>query len=92
MDCKTNQEELWPAGQLLGGLLSCLRLPQCAAAQSIVPEAAQQKVWFVLQKERLKTDGLNALLNELQSNLESADTTDEVTPERKCWRYRVRCW
>ena len=58
-----------------------------AAAQAIVPEATQQKAWLALQKERLKTDGLNALLNELQSNLESANTADEVAPVRKCWRY-----
>ena len=58
-----------------------------AAAQAITPEAAQQQAWLTQQKERLKADGLNALLNELQSNLESADTAEEMAPVRKCWRY-----
>jgi len=58
-----------------------------AAAQGIKPEPAQQQAWLSLQKERLKTDGLNALLNELQSNLESAETAEELAPVRRCWRY-----
>ena len=58
-----------------------------AAAQGIATESAEQQAWLVQQKERLKTDGLNALLNELQANLESADTPDDVAPVRKCWRY-----
>lgn len=45
-----------------------------AAAQGIATESAQQQAWLVQQKERLKTDGLNALLNELQANQESAHT------------------
>ena len=32
------------------------------------------------QKERLKTDGLNILLNELQANLESPETPEEMAP------------
>lgn len=40
-----------------------------AAAQGIATEPTQQQAWMNQQKERLKTDGLNALLNELQENL-----------------------
>jgi hypothetical protein len=58
-----------------------------AAAQSKVPEAPEQQAWLSQQKERLKTDSLNTLHNELQSNLESADTAEELAPVRKCWRY-----
>ena len=45
-----------------------------AAAQGIATEPTQQQAWMNQQKERLKTDGLNALLNELQENLESPET------------------
>ena len=58
-----------------------------AAAQGIASGPAQQQAWLAQQKDRLKTDGLNALLNELQANLESADTHEEMAPVRKCWRY-----
>jgi hypothetical protein len=58
-----------------------------AAAQGIATQSAVQQAWLTQQKERLKTDGLNALLNELQANLESTDTPEEMAPVRKCWRY-----
>lgn len=58
-----------------------------AAAQGIATESAQQQAWLAQQKERLKTDGLNALLNELQANLESVDTPEDMAPVRRCWRY-----
>lgn len=58
-----------------------------AAAQGIATESAQQQAWLAQQKERLKTGGLNALLNELQANLESPQTTEDMAPVRCCWRY-----
>lgn len=58
-----------------------------AAAQGIATEPAQQQAWMTQQKERLKTDGLNALLNELQENLESPETPEDMAPVRRCWRY-----
>ena len=58
-----------------------------AAAQGIATEPAQQQAWLTQQKERLKTDGLNALLNELQANLESSETAEDTAPVRRCWRY-----
>jgi hypothetical protein len=58
-----------------------------AAAQGIATEPTQQQAWLSQQKQRLKNDGLNALLNELQANLESAGTHDDLAPVRRCWRY-----
>jgi len=58
-----------------------------AAAQGISKEPSQQQVWLAQQKTRLKTDGLNALLNELQANLESPETPEDMAPVRCCWRY-----
>lgn len=58
-----------------------------AAAQGIATEPTQQQAWMTQQKERLKTDGLNALLNELQANLESPETPEDMAPVRRCWRY-----
>ena len=58
-----------------------------AAAQGIATEPAQQQTWLTQQKKCLKTDGLNALLNELQANLESAETPEDMAPVRQCWRY-----
>lgn len=58
-----------------------------AAAQGIATQQAEQQAWMNLQKERLKTDGLNALLNELQANLEPPDASEELAPVRRCWRY-----
>ena len=58
-----------------------------AAAQGIVTQQAEQQAWLSQQKERLKADGLNALLNELQTNLEPPNTPEELAPVRRCWRY-----
>ncbi len=61
-----------------------------AAALAIECEAAQQQQWLQRQKERLKTkgsQGLGALLNELQAHLECADTPDEQAPVRRAYRY-----
>ena len=35
----------------------------------------------------LKTSRIEPLLNELQSNLESADAPEDMAPIRQCWRY-----
>jgi hypothetical protein len=58
-----------------------------AAALAIHAQAAAQQQWLQTQKERLKTQGLGLLLNELQANLESSDTVDELAPVRRCYRY-----
>lgn len=58
-----------------------------AAAQGMTAELLEQQAWLAQQKERLKTDGLNTLLNELQANLESVDTPEDMAPVRRCWRY-----
>lgn len=51
-----------------------------AAAQAVATDSAAQQVWLAQQKQRLKTGGLDALLNELQENLESTDTPEEMAP------------
>lgn len=58
-----------------------------AAAQGIAKEPSQRQAWLDQQKTRLKTDGLNALLNELQAHLESPETPEDMAPVRCCWRY-----
>lgn len=58
-----------------------------AAAQAIEPEPAGQKAWMEQQKHRLKTQGHNALLNELQAHLEPPQTEEDQAPVRKCYRY-----
>lgn len=58
-----------------------------AAALSIHSEESAQRQWLQVQKERLKTQGLGPLLNELQANQEPADTADEQAPVRRCYRY-----
>ena len=39
------------------------------------------------QKDRLKTQGLGPLLNELQAHLERPEMAQDVAPVRQCWRY-----
>lgn len=58
-----------------------------AAALVIHSEEATQQQWLRTQKERLKAQGLGALLNELQANLEPLDTPEELAPVRRCHRY-----
>lgn len=58
-----------------------------AAALAIQVEAPAQQQWLQTQKERLKTQGLGPLLNELQANQEPADVADELAPVRRCYRY-----
>jgi hypothetical protein len=58
-----------------------------AAALAIHAQTAVREQWLRTQKERLKTQGLGSLLNELQANLEPSDTVDELAPVRRCYRY-----
>ena len=58
-----------------------------AAAQAIHSEVPAQQLWLQTQKERLKTQGLEPLLNDLQANLEPVDTPEELAPIRRCHRY-----
>jgi len=58
-----------------------------AAGLAIHGEAGAQQQWLQTQKERLKTQGLGSLLNELQANLEPCGTADELSPVRRCYRY-----
>ena len=55
-------------------------------------EAAQtmgdkKKMWVDQQKERLKTGGLDEVLLELKTFLESTETKDIEAPKRRCYRY-----
>ncbi len=59
----------------------------CGAALAIHADGSAQQQWLQTQKERLKTQGLGLLLNELQANLEPGDTADELAPVRRCYRY-----
>ena len=58
-----------------------------AAAQAIHSEAPAQQLWLQTQKERLKTQGLGPLLNELHANLEPVAMAEELAPIRRCHRY-----
>jgi hypothetical protein len=57
------------------------------AAVAIGAEEPAQKQWLQTQKERLKTQGLGSVLNELQASQEPAEVTDEQAPVRRCYRY-----
>ena len=58
-----------------------------AAALAIEDQPAAQQRWLDEQKQRLKTQGLDAVLTALQNHLEPAQTAEEQAPVRKCWRY-----
>ena len=58
-----------------------------AAAQAIHSEVPAQQLWLQTQKERLKTQGLGPLLNELHANLEPVAMAEELAPIRRCHRY-----
>lgn len=57
------------------------------AAKAIENDSATQHAWLEKQKDRLKNQGVDTVLNELQSHLEPPETVDENAPVRKCWRY-----
>jgi hypothetical protein len=58
-----------------------------AAALAIEGEAGVRQKWLQTQKERLKSQGLDKLMSELQTRLESPDTPEEFAPVRRCYRY-----
>lgn len=57
------------------------------AAQAIEQQPCAQRSWMDKQQLRLKTQGSDALLNELQGHLESEETAEEDAPVRRCYRY-----
>jgi len=58
-----------------------------AAAKALESQPVAQRAWMDKQKQRLKGQGLCALLNELQGALEPQAIPDEDAPVRRCWRY-----
>ncbi len=58
-----------------------------AAAKALESQPPAQQAWMDLQKQRLKGQGLGALLNELQRGLEPQATLDKDAPVRRCYRY-----
>lgn len=58
-----------------------------AAAKAVESQPLEQQAWMEKQKQRLKGQGLGALLNELQGKLEPEFTADEDAPVRRCYRY-----
>jgi hypothetical protein len=58
-----------------------------AAAQAIDDQPAAQQAWLQRQRQRLQTQRIDALLDELQAHLEPQAAADEDAPVRRCWRY-----
>ena len=58
-----------------------------AAGKAIVGAEQEQKTWLERQKERLKTNQANEVLQELQPHLESPAVQDGDAPVRQCHRY-----
>lgn len=58
-----------------------------AAALAMETDPAAQQAWRVRQKDRLKTRGLELLLDDLSGHLEPQQTPDEDAPVRRCHRY-----
>lgn len=58
-----------------------------AAAPAIEAQPAAQRVWLEEQKERLKTQRLDAVLHTLADHLEEDHIADDSAPVRRCWRY-----
>ena len=58
-----------------------------AAAHAIEVQPAAQQAWCAQQKDRLKTRGLESVLDELQAHLELPQVPDEEAPVRRCHRY-----
>ena len=60
---------------------------QSDAVQAIESQRSAQQQLAAHTKDRLKTQRLQPLLNELQSHLEPAQAADEQAPVRRCYRY-----
>lgn len=58
-----------------------------AADKAINSDEQAQKVWMDEQKNRLKTQQANAVLQELQTHLEPSVAPDSEAPVRQCHRY-----
>ena len=58
-----------------------------AAGKAINSDERAQKTWMDEQKNRLKTHQANAVLQELQTHLESPAVQDSEAPVRQCHRY-----
>lgn len=58
-----------------------------AAAALIAGEAPARAAWMDEQKERLKTQQADKVLQALQPHLEKADIDDSDAPVRQCYRY-----
>lgn len=58
-----------------------------AAVKIIISTEQEQKTWMDEQKDRLKTNQANAVLQELQPHLESSAAQDSDAPVRQCHRY-----
>jgi hypothetical protein len=58
-----------------------------AAALAMHDQEPAQQFWLQTQKERLKTQGLGSLLNELRANQEPVGVAEELAPIRRCYRY-----
>lgn len=58
-----------------------------AATKAIHSQSGEQEKWLQTQKDRLKSQGIDKVLNELQTHLEPPDSPDEQAPVRCCYRY-----
>lgn len=57
------------------------------AAKAIEQQPSAQKTWLEVQKQRLKDQQADAVLNALHAQLEPAQTEDDEAPVRRCQRY-----
>lgn len=60
------------------------------AAKAIEPQPQVQQTWLNVQKQRLKDQQPEAVLQALHAHLEPALTDDERAPVRRCHRYLVQ--
>ncbi len=57
------------------------------AAKAIEPQPSAQQAWLSVQKQRLKDQQPDAVMNALHAQLEPAQTADDQAPVRRCHRY-----
>ncbi len=58
-----------------------------AAGKAIAGDGQEHKAWMDEQKSRLKTNQVNAVLQDLKTHLESPAVHDSEAPVRQCHRY-----